>query len=87
MVHKHADGSEEMRPRTPEEIAAIEEENRIAARSNIRSGQDRRAPGPNMEAMRFFGPHGEHKPVERRKGDRRAILSSFERESLLKESV
>lgn len=33
MAYIHANGDEEQRPRTPEEIAAIEEVNRIAAKS------------------------------------------------------
>lgn len=72
----HADGSEEQRPRTREEIAALEEANRIAARSNLRGTGDRRNHG-----MPSGHPDGCRRIVERRK-----VLSDFERDMLLQEA-
>lgn len=71
----HTDGSEEIQPRCENEIAAIEAENRIAARSNIRSQYRRESDRLGFD-LPIIG--------DRRQGNRRAILSSFERHMLLK---
>lgn len=86
----HADGTEETRPRTEEEIAEIEDQNRIAAQTNIRSGKDRRKINsvPPYK-MKIHGRDGEIIEAEflgdRRKGSRRKILSDFERNMLMGE--
>lgn len=72
---KHTDGSEEVQPRNESEIAAMEAENRIAMRSNLRSQYRRESDRLGFD-IPILG--------DRRLDNRRAILSSFERDMLLK---
>jgi len=72
---KHTDGSEEIQPRSENEIAAMEAENRIAMRSNLRSRHRR-----DSDRLGFDIPI----LGDRRQNNRRAILSSFELDMLLK---
>lgn len=76
MADQFADGTEVFRERTPEEMEAIAEENRKAARSNLRSQLRREADRLGMD-FPIIG--------DRRESNRRAVLSSFERDMLLKQ--
>lgn len=90
MAHLHADGTEETRPRTPEEIRAIEEQNRIAARSNVRSGKPDRRVNPETPKYYYERPDGMEQTNRRKNGphyDRRKHLSDFEREFLMAEEM
>ena len=90
----HADGSEEIRPRTPEELAEIENEVRIAAKANMRQGERRE---DNRRGIQSIAEMVSFSKKERRKdcwvgdngrrnaaaGERRRVLSTFERDMLL----
>lgn len=91
MAHIHANGDEEQRPRTEAEIAAIVEQNRIAAQSNVRSGKERRVTMPLQQETRcgvqWYACKGfDWKPCRRGGRDQRATISTFERDMLFKDA-
>lgn len=90
----HADGSEEIQPRSEQDIAAIEEANRIAARTNLRVGDRRKIQAPLVPYVILLTPDvvrfgyrrdsGLYCTDERgRKSDPRRIVSEFEHHELI----